>query len=167
MSKSTLSIIAYALQSNLFLQHILLYHLENGQVRDAVSFATHYRNLVFFAHALEILLHTVVESDAAHAKEDGELPEDTKTVLPAVVEFLDHFDVCLDVIVSCARKIELSRWKHLFSIVGNPKGLFEVRCMMFTVGAIVLTLTAALPCSKSTENRWIIPPRATQSRATG
>jgi hypothetical protein len=35
-------------QSHLFLQHILLYHLENRQVNEAVAFASHYKNLVFF-----------------------------------------------------------------------------------------------------------------------
>jgi RAB6A-GEF complex partner protein 1 len=77
---------------------------------------------------LEILLHTVVESeatlevegnpDSAHISEDG--------VLPAVVEFLDHFDAALDVVVGCARKTEMTRWRRLFNIVGSPKVLFEV-----------------------------------------
>lgn len=114
-------------QSHLFLQHILLYHLENNQVKEAVEFASHYKNLVFFAHALEVLLHTVVESDvAAISSNDREANETYNEVLPTVIEFLDHFDVSLDVIVGCARKTELTRWRHLFNIVGNPKGLFEV-----------------------------------------
>jgi hypothetical protein len=83
--------------------------------------------LVFFAHALEMLLHTVVESDMAatssYETRDGRVSGET---LPAVIEFLDHFDSCLDIVVGCARKTELTRWKHLFSVVGNPKGLFEV-----------------------------------------
>ena len=47
-------------------------------------------------------------------------------VLPTVIEFLDYFDAALDVIVGCARKTEVTRWKRLFDIVGNPKTLFEV-----------------------------------------
>ena len=47
--------------------------------------------------------------------------------LPAVIEFLDHFDVALDVVVGCARKTEMTRWRRLFDIVGDPKALFEVR----------------------------------------
>ena len=46
--------------------------------------------------------------------------------LPAVIEFLDHFDVALDVVVGCARKTEMTRWRRLFDIVGDPKALFEV-----------------------------------------
>ena len=94
-----------------------------------MTFASHYKDLVYFAHALEILLHTVVESEATleseSDSEDGEPAPDA--VLPTVVEFLDYFDAALDVVVGCARKTELTRWRRLFSIVGNPKSLFEVR----------------------------------------
>jgi hypothetical protein len=112
-------------QSHLFLHHILLVYLEAKQVKDAVLFAAHYQNLVFFAHALEILLHTVVESEAAMGDDSG-ANSNSIAVLPAVVEFLDHFDEALDVVVGCARKTEVTRWKRLFSIVGNPQILFEV-----------------------------------------
>ncbi|KAJ7814122.1 RIC1-domain-containing protein [Mycena olivaceomarginata] len=119
-------IFRHATSSHLFLTHILLFHLQARQVNEAVAFASHYQNLVFFAHALEILLHTVVESD----DDDGNNSEDedsisSDTVLRTVVEFLDHFDAALDVVVGCARKTEMTRWKRLFSIVGNPKLLFE------------------------------------------
>ncbi|KAF7340016.1 RIC1 domain-containing protein [Mycena venus] len=124
-------IFRHATSSHLFLTHILLFHLQARQVNEAVVFASHYQNLVFFAHALEILLHTVVESDD-DATDDGNggNPEDgdsisSDTVLRTVVDFLDHFDVALDVVVGCARKTEMTRWKRLFSIVGNPKLLFE------------------------------------------
>jgi hypothetical protein len=86
-----------------------------------VQFATHYRKLVYFSHALEILLHTVVEAEA-----DRSAGDESKTVLPTAVEFLDHFDASLDVVVGCARKTEVDRWRRLFDIVGNPKSLFEV-----------------------------------------
>jgi hypothetical protein len=115
-------------QSHLFLHHILLYHLEVRQIREAVAFAAPYQNLVFFAHALEILLHTVVESESTlECVSDTDVELSQEAVLPAVVEFLDHFDAALDVVVGCARKTEMTRWRRLFSIVGNPKALFEVR----------------------------------------
>lgn len=91
---------------------------------EAVSFASHYQHLVFFAHALEILLHTVVESEAS-GEDVVKTAEDS--ILPSVVEFLDHFDVALEVVVGCARKTEMTRWRRLFDIVGDPKTLFEVR----------------------------------------
>jgi hypothetical protein len=107
----------------LFLHHILRFHLAAGQVQEAVSFASHYQHLVFFAHALEILLHTVVESEAT-GEDSMTNVEDSN--LPAVIEFLDHFEVALDVVVGCARKTEMTRWRRLFDIVGDPKALFEV-----------------------------------------
>jgi hypothetical protein len=113
-------------KSYLFLQHILLHHLGNDQVTQAVSFASYYKDLVFFAHSLEILLHTVVESDFTALNNDVESTDKSTVILPTVAEFLDHFDTSLDVVVGCARKTEPTRWPHLFNVVGTPKSLFEV-----------------------------------------
>ncbi|RDB29503.1 RAB6A-GEF complex partner protein 1 [Hypsizygus marmoreus] len=146
-TRSNLSFVMFrhATSSHLFLHHILRFLLGNRLVKEAVAFASHYKDLVFFAHALEILLHTVVESEATleseSDSEDGEIAPDA--VLPTVVEFLDHFDAALDVVVGCARKTELTRWRRLFSIVGNPKALFET-CLasqrLKTAGSYLLVL---------------------------
>lgn len=104
-------------------------HLEEKQMKEAVAFASHYQSLVYFAHALEILLHTVVESEPEDADESTE----NDSVLSTVVGFLDHFDSALDVVVGCARKTEVTRWRRLFNIVGNPKALFEVRRFLANV----------------------------------
>lgn len=53
-------------------------------------------------------------------------------ILPLTIEFIDHFESCLEVVVGCARKTEMSRWRRLFDIVGNPKDLFEVSPHLFT-----------------------------------
>lgn len=53
-------------------------------------------------------------------------PDERGDLLPLAIEFLDHFDTALDVVVGCARKTEMTRWRRLFDIVGNPKSLFEV-----------------------------------------
>ncbi|KIJ68689.1 hypothetical protein HYDPIDRAFT_179745 [Hydnomerulius pinastri MD-312] len=135
----------HATSSHLFLHHVLRHYLESGQVQEAVQLATHYQHLVFFAHALEILLHTVVESEAATDSEEGDASSTTSTsgALPAVIEFLDHFDVALDVVVGCARKTEVTRWRRLFNIVGNPQSLFEI-CLdsgrLKTAGSYLLVL---------------------------
>jgi len=126
------------MQSHLFLHHILLHYLEAGRTEDAVTFASYYKELTFFAHALEILLHTIVEAEA----DLGSTGENhTSGVLPAVVEFLDHFDAALDVVVGCARKTEMTRWPRLFDIVGNPKVLFEVRGFRFAMLDLGVELT--------------------------
>jgi RAB6A-GEF complex partner protein 1 len=83
-----------------------------------------------------MLLHDVVESEFdsptstivngmvnGHSEGGG--------VLPTVVEFLDHFDEALDVIVKCARKTEVTRWPRLFEIVGSPQSLFEVSVHLY------------------------------------
>ncbi|KAL1713253.1 RIC1-domain-containing protein [Schizophyllum commune] len=130
----------HATSSHLFLPPVLAFYLQSHEVRDAVAFASHYEELVYFAHALEILLHTVVESDACEPDANTD-PNDT--ILPKMVEFLDHFDAALDVVVGCARKTEMTRWRRLFDIVGNPKTLFEM-CLaskrLKTAGSYLLVL---------------------------
>lgn len=108
-----------SLQTHLFLHHILRFHLDRSQSREAVLFASHYSHLIYFSHALEVLLHEVLEDEVEVANRHG--------VLPRVVEFLDHFEESLQVVVNCARKTEVTRWEFLFNIVGKPRDLFEVR----------------------------------------
>ncbi|KAH7104731.1 RIC1-domain-containing protein [Auriculariales sp. MPI-PUGE-AT-0066] len=136
--------------THLFIHHILRFHLDHSQLREAVQFATHYQNLVFFSHALEILLYTVLE-----AENEGDPPTEQSegsrslslmtdhTPLASVVEFLDYFDVSLEVVVGCARKTEVTQWRRLFDCVGNPKALFETCIRMNqlkTAGSYLLVL---------------------------
>jgi hypothetical protein len=109
---------------HLFLHHILRYLLQHDLEQDAVVFAKAYEKFVYFGHALEILLHTVLEEEAGHDLGD-------EAILPLVIKFLDQFPHALDVIVSCARKTEVALWDHLFSVVGKPKDLFEVKITFF------------------------------------
>ncbi|EGO28420.1 hypothetical protein SERLADRAFT_445869 [Serpula lacrymans var. lacrymans S7.9] len=131
--------------SHLFLHHVLQYHLESGQVKEAVLLASHYEHLVFFAHALEILLHTVVESESTVEFDSDGTSNGIggSRTLSSVIEFLDHFDAALDVVVGCARKTEMTRWKRLFDVVGNPHSLFET-CLaskrLKTAGSYLLVL---------------------------
>ncbi|KAI8993372.1 RIC1-domain-containing protein [Pilobolus umbonatus] len=104
---------------HLFLHHILQYLLQDRLDKDAVIFAKSFDRYVYFSHALEILLHTVLEAEAGHDIGD-------KAILPRLIKFLDQFPHALDVIVSCARKTEVALWDHLFSVVGEPQGLFEL-----------------------------------------
>ncbi|KAI8987265.1 RIC1-domain-containing protein [Mycotypha africana] len=104
---------------HLFLHHILRYLLERDLKEDAFTFASAYEKFVYFGHALEILLHNVLEDEAG--KDLGEA-----AILPSVIRFLDQFPHALDVIVSCARKTEVALWDHLFSVVGKPQDLFEL-----------------------------------------
>ncbi|WVQ79751.1 hypothetical protein IAT38_001851 [Cryptococcus sp. DSM 104549] len=117
--------------THLFLPQFLRYHLSASppSLANALTLALHYQPLVYFAHSLEILLHSVLEDEAV-SKPDAEQTNggSTASALPAVITFLDYFPQSLDVIVRCARKTEIERWQVLFDIVGNPRDLFE-RCL--------------------------------------
>lgn len=58
---------------HLFLHHVLRYLLQHDLEPDAVVFARAYERFVYFGHALEILLHTVLEEEAGHDLGEGEL----------------------------------------------------------------------------------------------
>ena len=104
--------------SHLFLPQFLRYHLSSRHLQSALTFATNYSSIAYFAHSLEILLHSVLEDEV----------ESGVNILPLVIEFLDHFPESLDVVVGCARKTEVERWALLFEVVGKPRDLFE-RCL--------------------------------------
>lgn len=135
-STRSLPFALFKLQTNthLFLPPFLLYHLSSHHLHHALAFASNYSKLVYFAHSLEILLHDVLEDDAA---------KDEERTLEMVIEFLDHFPESLDVVVGCARKTEVERWGKLFDVVGKPRGLFE-KCleggMLRTAASYLLVL---------------------------
>jgi hypothetical protein len=120
--------------THLFLPQFLRYHLTNRNLASALTLANNYSTLVYFAHALEILLHDVLEDEVDNR------PSEHSRILPLVIEFLDHFDQSLEVVVGCARKTEIDRWEKLFEVVGKPRELFE-RCLgtgMWTTAASYL-----------------------------
>ncbi len=104
--------------THLFLPQFLRYHLTANHLGSALAFAANYEAIVYFAHSLEILLHSVLEDEMDTGLD----------TLPRVIEFLDYFPESLDVVVSCARKTEVERWNLLFDVVGTPRELFE-RCL--------------------------------------
>lgn len=141
----------FSLQTHLFLHHILRFHLDRSQSREAVLFASHYSHLIYFSHALEVLLHEVLEDEVEVANRHG--------VLPRVVEFLDHFEESLQVVVNCARKTEVTRWEFLFDIVGKPRDLFEVSgCLVCTSRAACrLTTSPRRNVSQQVSSKSLLP----------
>lgn len=162
-------------QTHLFLHHILRFHLDRSQSREAVLFASQYSHLIYFPHALEVLLHDVLEDEVDESSRQG--------VLPRVVDFLDHFEECLQVVVNCARKTEVTRWEFLFDVVGKPRDLFEVRvaalCLIAArsltivshaqkciaagflkvAASYLLVLHNLEPLSQSSKASTVLPPR--------
>lgn len=53
--------------THLFLPQFMRYHLESTSQHHALMFADNYRSVVYFSHALEVLLHSVLEDAPAQS----------------------------------------------------------------------------------------------------
>ena len=107
---------------------------------------------------MEILLHSVLEDEVdAHNEAnrslapspdgvESSIPDQPDGILTTVIEFLDHFPEALEVVVGCARKTEVERWKFLFDIVGKPRDLFEV-------GTVYWSVDGRIACAKASSRR--------------
>ncbi|KAF0380398.1 RIC1-domain-containing protein [Gigaspora margarita] len=159
--RQSLEFTVFKLMTNthLFLQHILRYMLTKDLEEESVAFATSYQGLIYFGHALEMLLHHVLEDEAEHTAETGK-------VLPRVVKFINNFPHALDAIVGCARKTEVALWNYLFSIVGSPKDLFE-KCMetglLKTAASYLLVLHTLEPIADSSKDTIKLLSRAMET----
>lgn len=107
------------IQTHLFLSDILRYYLTHNLRLEALHLAQHYRCLEYFPHALEVLLHNVLDEEA----EASPNPEDA--ILPRVLSLLSSFKEYLDVVLQCTRKTEVRQWKALFAYLPPVQELFE------------------------------------------
>ena len=127
----------FSIRSQLFLPEILRRHLAQSDKFAASAFAFRYQQLPYFSHALEILLHTVLDDEVDKPPEPG------TALLPAVVSFLASFPDYLDILVQCTRKTEVRSWRTLFDNLPPPQELFEAsldKGMLKTAGGYLLVL---------------------------
>ena len=85
----------------------------------ALHLSHHYQHLLYFPHALEILLHEVLDEEV-----DTQPPPE-QALLPSVLSFLSSFPQYLDIVVQCTRKTEVRSWRTLFANLPPPEELFE------------------------------------------
>jgi hypothetical protein len=116
---------------------MLRHHLGQYNSPAALHLSHHYQHLQYFAHALEILLHDVLDEEVDTS------PPPEQALLPSVLSFLSSFPQYLDIVVQCTRKTEVRSWRTLFSYLPPPQELFEEslqRDSLKTAGGYLLVL---------------------------
>ncbi|XP_022216967.2 guanine nucleotide exchange factor subunit Rich [Drosophila obscura] len=107
-------------KSQIYLHKVLRQLIKRNLGYSAWEIAQSCRALPYFPHALELLLHEVLEEEATSKQP---IPD---AQLPSILDFIREFPVYLETIVQCARKTEIALWPYLFSMAGKPKELFQL-----------------------------------------
>ena len=107
-------------RTQLFLPQMLRHHLAEYNSPAALHLSESYQHLPYFPHALEVLLHDILDAEV-----DSPPASPETALLPTVISFLSSFPCYLDVVVNCARKTELRSWRTLFSYLPPALELFE------------------------------------------
>ncbi|KAI4173633.1 MAG: hypothetical protein LQ343_002808 [Gyalolechia ehrenbergii] len=127
----------HTIRTQLFLPHILRRHLSQFDPAAASVLALRYQKLPYFSHALEVLLHMVLDDEV-----DAN-PDSDDSLMPNVVSFLSTFPDYLDIVVQCTRKTEVRSWRTLFAYLPPPQQLFEEslrKGLLKTAGGYLLVL---------------------------
>lgn len=115
----------------------MAFYLAHKRTEEATALSHEYRELEYFPHALEMLLHTVLDEEADTS------PPPEEAVLPRVLSLLSTFPEYLDVVLQCTRKTEARQWKTLFAYLPPAQELFEEslqRGSLKTAGGYLLVL---------------------------
>ncbi|KAI9928740.1 hypothetical protein ASPWEDRAFT_106509 [Aspergillus wentii DTO 134E9] len=127
----TFAVLKFAIRTHLFLPYFLQHDLENLDIPAAFSLCQHFSHLSYFPHALEVLLHHILDDEVDNESSRNKASDPTEVrepLLPSVITFLQASlptKIYLDVVVQCTRKTELRSWRTLFAYLPPPKDLFE------------------------------------------
>lgn len=149
------------MQTHLFLPALLRHHLGQYNSPAALHLSHHYQHLQYFAHALEILLHDVLDEEV------DTTPPPEQALLPSVLSFLSSFPQYLDIVVQCTRKTEVRSWRTLFSYLPPPQELFEESLQkdaLKTAGGYLLVLHTFEELSTSSQQLVRLLQRAKQEQ---
>lgn len=118
-------------QTHLFLPYFLRYSLTHLDMPATLSLSQHFSHLSYFPHALEVLLHHVLDDEVdneSRVNKTNDPAQKQEPLLPSVISFLQASlptRTYLNIVVQCTRKTELRSWRTLFAYLPPPKDLFE------------------------------------------
>lgn len=153
----TFSFFHFAIRTHLVLPDILRFFLRHNRTVEAAALANQYRDLEYFAHGLEMLLHRVLDEEVDTS------PSPDEAVLPRVLSLLSSFKEYLDVVLQCTRKTEVRQWKTLFAYLPPPQELFEEslqRGSLKTAGGYLIILHTLEELQSATEQSVRLLTRA-------
>ncbi|KUI54101.1 RAB6A-GEF complex partner protein 1 [Cytospora mali] len=153
------SFFRFSIRTHLFLPEILRHHLIAGKSLAALNLAQEYQHLEYFAHALEVLLHHVLDEEVDMSPS----PSPENAILPRVLSLLSSFKEYLDIVVQCTRKTEVRSWRTLFAYLPPPQELFEEslqRGSLKTAGGYLLILHTFDELSSASEQSVRLLSRA-------
>jgi RAB6A-GEF complex partner protein 1 len=115
------------IRTQLFLPYMLRHQLlVSNDTAAAFASVNQFQHLSYFPHALEILLHHVLDDE--HERKQKGRPVPDPEPLPAILSFLQLVlpsTTYLGTLVSCVRKTEVTFWPTLFEHLPPPLQLFE------------------------------------------
>ncbi|KAJ1953379.1 WD40 repeat protein, partial [Linderina pennispora] len=111
-------------RAKLYVHTILDHMLGEGAEQDALMYAGCFEHWRFFPHAMEILLHEVLEREIDTQQQNHNGISDDR-VLPRVIRLLENFSQFDEIVVHCARKTEAAFWSTLFDCLGGPARFFR------------------------------------------
>ena len=120
------------IRTHLFIPYLLRHqlHLDAQNLESTLALASEYNHLSYFPHALEVLLHNVLDDEADGRSQERRNADPSKddSLLPSILSLLQKSLATtsyLSTVVQCIRKTELSFWQTLFVHLPDPVSLFE------------------------------------------